>query len=71
MDLVLAIGMAKQPEQRFRTAFELAAAIAGAMAGTLPDNILERGRQLDRAGAWSPAATRASTSPMRAARPPR
>jgi serine/threonine-protein kinase len=71
MDLVIAIGMAKHPEQRFRSAAELAAAIAAAMAGTLPESILERGRQLERSGAWASSATRASTSPMRAARPPR
>jgi serine/threonine-protein kinase len=72
IDLVLAIGMAKNPDHRFRTAKELAAAIAAAFAGVLPEVVFERGRQLERAGAWSSTPpTRASTSRMRAPRPPR
>ncbi|HUS33027.1 MAG TPA: serine/threonine-protein kinase [Kofleriaceae bacterium] len=72
IDLVLAIGMAKQPAQRFRAATELAAAIAAAFAGTLPESVYERGRQLERGGAWSAGPpARASTNRMRATRPPR
>jgi hypothetical protein len=69
---VLAIGMAKNPDHRFRTAKELSSAIAAAFAGMLPEVVFERGRQLERIGAWSQTApTRASTSRMRAPRPPR
>ncbi|HEX5059943.1 MAG TPA: serine/threonine-protein kinase [Kofleriaceae bacterium] len=72
IDLVLAIGMAKNPEHRFASATELAAALAAAFAGALPEHVFERGRVLERMGVWSSRApTRASTSNMRAARPPR
>jgi serine/threonine-protein kinase len=67
IDLVLAIGMAKNPAQRFRSAHEFAAAIGAAFNRALPDSVLERGRILERAGAWSAstAAIRASTNRMR------
>ncbi len=71
IDLVLAIGMAKNPDQRFGTATELAAALAAAFAAALPQHIFERGRLLERAGAWHQSTTRHATSPMRASRPPR
>jgi len=72
IDLVLAIGMAKSQDHRFRTATELAYAIAAAFSGQLPEQVFERGRMLERMGAWSSTPpTRASTSRMRAARPPR
>jgi serine/threonine protein kinase len=71
IDLVLAIGMAKNPGQRFASASELAAALAAAFSGGLPAHVFERGRLLERAGAWHQVATRGTTSPMRAARPPR
>ena len=53
IDLVLAIGMAKDPAQRFPSADELASALAAAYAGTLPDHVLTHGLGIDRAGAWS------------------
>jgi len=72
VDLVLAIAMAKSPEYRFATATEFAAALAGAFANALPEHVFERGRALERAGAWSSRQpTRAATSNMRAERPPR
>ena len=72
VDLVLAIGMAKHPEHRFASATELAAALAAAIRGALPQGVFERGRALERAGAWaSPAQPRSATSPMRAVRVPR
>jgi eukaryotic-like serine/threonine-protein kinase len=70
IDLVLAIGMANHASQRFATATELAAALAAAFAGALPQYVFDRGRVLERAGAWHVTA-RSATSPMRAARPPR
>jgi serine/threonine-protein kinase len=70
IDLVLAIGMAKFADQRFASAGELAAALAAAFAGSLPEHVFERGRALERAGAWAASATaRASTSPLRVVRP--
>jgi serine/threonine-protein kinase len=72
VDLVLAIGMAKNPDARFATAAELAAALAAAFAGALPEHVFQRGRALERAGAWSSHATsRTATSPLRAPRSPR
>jgi serine/threonine-protein kinase len=72
VDLVLAIGMAKLPEQRFKSAGELAAALAAAFAGSLPLHVFERGRALEQAGAWaSPSHTRAQTHSMRASHSPR
>jgi eukaryotic-like serine/threonine-protein kinase len=53
LDLVLAIGMAKDPAKRFATAAELAEALAAAVDGVLPEGVRDRGRALDRAGAWS------------------
>jgi serine/threonine protein kinase len=51
VDLVLAIGLAKDPEARFTTAAEFAAAIAAAFDGTLDDDLRRRGEAL--AGAWA------------------
>jgi eukaryotic-like serine/threonine-protein kinase len=53
VDLVLAIGMAKDRDRRFASAAELAAALRAAFAGALPADVFERGRQLERAGAWA------------------
>jgi serine/threonine-protein kinase len=53
VELVLAIGMAKRPRERFSTANELATALTSAFAGKLPDDIRARGLALVRAGAWA------------------
>ncbi len=50
LDLVLAIGLAKEPDDRFATAAELAEALAAAFAGTLDDAIRRRGEALT--SAW-------------------
>ncbi|NVB79336.1 MAG: serine/threonine protein kinase [Kofleriaceae bacterium] len=63
LDLVLAIGMAKAQSQRFETAAELFTALSAAYAGRLPQNVYERGRALERDGAWS--TKRASTTRIR------
>jgi len=63
VDLVLAIGLAKLPDQRFASAGELADALAGALAGQLSDELRIRGRALINAGAYAqsrPNATRPS-----------
>ena len=67
IDLVLAIGMAKAQGARFSSAAELAAALSAAYAGSLPKSIYERGRALEREGAWT-AKQRAPTSRMRSPR---
>jgi serine/threonine-protein kinase len=64
LDLVLAIGMAKQPSARFASAQELADALAGAFAGSLPEGVFDRGRALEYAGAWA-SPPRTSTARIR------
>ena len=66
LDLVLAIGMARDPDKRFATASELSAAISDAYAGTLPETVVTRGRALDPQG-WS-TPLRATTAPIRLVR---
>jgi serine/threonine-protein kinase len=53
VDLVLAIGLAKDPADRFATAAELADAVARALAGTLDDATRTRGQALEIDGAWA------------------
>ncbi len=53
VDLVLAIGLAKRPEDRFATAAELVDALAGALTGTLALDVRHRGFALVRAGSWA------------------
>jgi serine/threonine-protein kinase len=53
LELVLAIGLAKQADERFATADELVAAFADAVAGALPDALRARGGKLVAAGAWA------------------
>ena len=54
VDLVLAIGLAKEPGDRFASATELADAIAAALAGTLDEATRARGAALIAAGGWAP-----------------
>ena len=65
IDLVLAIGMARDAEYRFTSAAELTAALAGAFKGTLPEGVFDRGRALEHEGAWASPVRRASTSRIR------
>jgi len=65
IDHVLAIGLAKRPQDRFSAAADLSAAIVGALEGTLAPAIWSRGAALSRGGAWAPNA-RASTPLARA-----
>jgi serine/threonine-protein kinase len=52
VDLVLAIGLAKDRAQRFQSASELTEAIAAAIDGALPDELRARGRALIAKGGW-------------------
>jgi serine/threonine-protein kinase len=53
VDLVLAIGLAKEPSDRFATAAELADALAAALASSLDEPTRARGRRLVARGAWA------------------
>ena len=64
VDHVLAIGLARQPQDRFATAAELAAALAAAITGRLPPEVRSRGEALARHGAWA-AFSGATTMPLR------
>jgi eukaryotic-like serine/threonine-protein kinase len=63
VDLVLAIGLAKDPAGRFQAAEELAGALAAALAGALPAALRLRAEAL--APAWR-STGRATTKPLRA-----
>ena len=53
VDLALAIGVAKDPANRFATASELANALDAALGAGLSDPLRARGEALDRDGAWA------------------
>jgi hypothetical protein len=53
VDLVLAIGLAKRPGDRFRSADDLARALGDALAGQLAAAARERGLALVRTGGWA------------------
>jgi serine/threonine-protein kinase len=61
VDAVLAIGLAKEPADRFATAAELAEAVAAALAGTLDEATRSRGAALIAAGGWAAAPVRPPT----------
>ncbi len=67
IDLVLAIGMARAPQDRFATADEFTAAIEAAFANALSSKLVARARDLERAGAWAPN-RRQSTAPTKVPR---
>ena len=65
VDLVLAIGLAKNPGRRFTSALELSDALHHAFAQTLPERVRNRGITLEREGAWSSPKHRPSTARLR------
>jgi len=52
VDHVLAIGLARRPQDRFGAAVDFAAAMVDALEGSLPPAIRSRGEALLRHGAW-------------------
>jgi len=65
IDLVLAIGLAKKPDDRFQSADDLPRALAAAFGPGLPPDLRRRGEMLEVTGAWRKS-PRASTARMRA-----
>ena len=65
VDLVLAIGLAKRPSDRFTSAIEFSDSLYHAMADTLPEHVRLRGLALDRVGAWASPKHRPSTARLR------
>ena len=69
LDLVLAIGLAKDPGDRFGSAAELADALAAAFAGVLSPPLAERGAALVQRGAWAAARSHPPIGPIRRSAP--
>jgi eukaryotic-like serine/threonine-protein kinase len=65
VNLVLAIGLAFRPTDRFGAAVDFAGALVEALDGNLSDTLRSRGEAMIRNGAWASGSTRASTSRMR------
>jgi serine/threonine-protein kinase len=65
VNLVLAIGLAFRPTDRFGAAVDFAGALVEALEGNLSDTLRSRGDAMVRNGAWASRSTRASTSRMR------
>jgi serine/threonine-protein kinase len=72
VELVLAIGLAKRPEDRFEKAEELARHLREAFAGELDDKTRKRGWALLKAHPWGSSLKPAHPShkPTKAAPPP-
>ena len=64
VELVLAIGMARDPAARFASAAEFATALQAAFDEALPAPLVVRGHDLVRAGAWA-VGRRSVTAPLR------
>ena len=64
IDLALAIGLAKKPDDRFQSADDLPRALAAAFGPGLPPELRRRGESLEATGAWRKS-PRASTARMR------
>ncbi len=65
VDLVLAIGLARRPSERFGAAIDFAGALVDALEGRLSPELRAKGEQLVKAGAWTQAMLRHSTARLR------
>jgi len=63
VNLVLAIGLAKRPADRFASAYDFAVALSDAMDDELAIDLRDRGERLEREGAWT--SRRPSTTRLR------
>ena len=65
VDLVLAIGLARRPGDRFGAAIDFAGALVDALEGRLSPDLRAKGEHLVKSGAWTHAMLRASTARIR------
>ncbi|MBA2542326.1 MAG: serine/threonine protein kinase [Deltaproteobacteria bacterium] len=65
VDLVLAIGLARRPGERFSAAIDFAGALVDALDGRLSPELRTRGEHLIRGGAWTQSMVRPSTARIR------
>lgn len=68
VDLVLAIGLARRPGERFAAAVDFAGALVDALEGKLSPALRAKGEHLIRGGAWTQAMLRPSTARIRGPR---
>ncbi len=68
VDLVLAIGLARRPGDRFATAADFAGALLEALDGNLSHALRARGEAVTRVSGWAHSRARASTNRMRGQR---
>lgn len=65
VDLVLAIGLARRPGDRFGAAIDFAGALVDALDGRLSPELRARGEAMIKAGAWTQSMLRPSTARLR------
>jgi len=65
VDLVLAIGLARRPSDRFGAAVDFAGALVDALEGRLSTDLRAKGEHLIKGGAWTQAMLRPSTARIR------
>jgi hypothetical protein len=65
VDLVLAIGLARRPGDRFTAAIDFAGALVDALEGRLSAELRSKGEHLVKSGAWTQAMLRPSTARIR------
>jgi len=65
VDLVLAIGLARRPGERFGAAIDFAGALVDALEGKLSHELRSKGEHLIKGGAWTQSMLRPSTARMR------
>ncbi len=65
VDLVLAIGMARRPSDRFGAAIDFSGALVDALEGRLSPALRAKGEHMIKAGAWTQSMVRPSTARIR------